>query len=124
MLPAETEDLSKVIHMRGHFLTDDEDVVHIDLQELDPLGVETYYRRSSNQRACAKFVHPKGVDDGGLLNVFWSHRDLIITPQKVEFGENCRSSNSQGKIRNIQKRVAIRVSDNHGYQVSMGIRYL
>ena len=63
------------------------------------------------------FLKPKGmhknlyIPKGVMMAVFWSHRDLIITLLTVEFGENCQSSNSWGKIGDIQKKVAIRYSN-------------
>ena len=94
MLPAETEeDILKVIHMRGLILTEDEDVFHIHKTERK-ISKNLIHQASKGitgvpqtKRHAQKLVPPKGDDDGGLLNVFWSHRDLIITFLKVEFGE-------------------------------------
>ena len=66
------------------------------------------FLRVESQKACTK----KGDDDGSLLDVLWSSRDLIITFLKVELGENSRSCNSQGKIGDIWKRLAIRHSED------------
>ena len=118
MLPAETEDLLEVVHMRGQISTKDEDVVHIHKTEkkifknLIHQALKGIIGVPKTKRHAQKFLHSKRGDDGGLLDVFRSHRDLIIPFLKVEFGENCQSSNSGGKIRNIGRRVAIRYSDS------------
>ena len=78
--------------MRGEIPTENQDVVLIKEKKgkiTQHLMLEGVAGLSQTKRHAEEFVHPKGGDDGGLLDVLRSRRNLIITFLKVELREDC-----------------------------------
>ena len=117
MLPTEDKNLWEMIHMRREIPGEDKDVIHVDVaerkitQNLIHKGLETVASISEAKGHAKKFEHPKGGDDGGLLDVLRRNWHLIITFLEVQLGEHRRSFNPRGKIGNVGERILIRNSN-------------
>ena len=48
-----------------------------------------------------ELVHPKGGDDGSLLDVLRSNRYLVLSLLEVKFREHSRTVNPQGEMGNV-----------------------
>ena len=57
----------------------------VDLPVLDPSDV------AETKGHAQKLKHSEGSDDGCLLNILWSHWNLIITLLEIKLRENCRT---------------------------------
>ena len=62
------------------------------------------------KRHSQELIHPKGGDDGGLLDVLQRHRYLIVSFLEVQLGEPSRTGNPPGKISNVGQRVMVPVT--------------
>ena len=118
MLLTEDKKLPETDHMRGEVLGEDKDVIHIDkaegkiTQNLIHEALEHVTSIPDAKRNAKKFEHPKGGDDGGLLDILWRNWHLIESFLKVQFGKHFKTVNPQGKIGDVGERIAIRNSNS------------
>ena len=78
-------------------------MIHKDLKRFTSVA--------KSKRHPQELVNPKGGDDDSLLNVYRSHRDLVITLLEVEFREHRRTVNLRGEVSDVQERIIIRNSN-------------
>ena len=94
MLPAETKNLPEVIHVGGEVLGEDQDIVHLDKIEGKFTQKKVHHALKGvssvleSKGHSQKFKHSKESEDGSLLNVLGSHRNLITSFLKVQLGEH------------------------------------
>ena len=92
--------------------------VHVDeaegqiTQNLIHKALERVTSIPEAKRHVKKFEHPKGGDDGSLLDILRRNMHLIATFLKVQFGKHCRTVDPRGEIRNIGERIVIRNSNS------------
>jgi hypothetical protein len=51
---------------------------------------------------------PNGVIMAVFFDIFYSHRDLVITSNEIDFGEDRFSRQTGGEVLNVRKRVSVR----------------
>ena len=107
MLPTEEKNLSEMIHMRREILGEEMDVIHVEeaeykiTQNLIHKVLECVTSISKTKGHAKKFKHPKGGDDGGLLDVLRRNWHLIVTFLEVQLGEHRRPINPRGKTGDV-----------------------
>ena len=100
MLYTEDTILLEMILMRREILGEDMNIIHVDktegkiTQNLIHKALKHVASVSEAKGHAKELEHPKGGDDGGLLDVLQRNRYLIVTFLEVQLGEHFRSLNS------------------------------
>ena len=90
-----------MIHVRREVLREVKYVIHVDEAELKITqnikihkAFEGVSSVSEDKGHAKEFQHPKGGDDGSLLDVLQRNRHLIVTFLEVQLGEHCKPIDS------------------------------
>ena len=110
MLPAVKKNTSRVIHVGGEVLGEDQDIVHVDETERKLTQNKGHHllKGVTSTRGILKLEHSEGSDESSLLNVLGGHRNLIIPLLKVQLGEPSWTRYPGGEVSNIRKRIPIK----------------
>ena len=97
MLPTEEKNLDKAEWKIN------QNLIHKTLERVTSI--------SESKGHAKKMEHPKGGDDGSLLDVLQRNQHLIVTFLEVQLEEHPRSIIPRGKISDVGERITIRNSN-------------